>query len=419
MPKTVVGADRAKVTATPLYAKEGSSSVKLHHSKDLAAMAKIGASRYGFFEAPEPTLGTDDPPPIQKRLVRVLGESFMISTEKYERINELPKSTWGDPYKSGISEDKKFTGRFFNILSTPMPREGWPSHDSNGDFIRPYGGSQDWYDDENMRFTGCGSIAAANILFYYGRNWTADIPFRLSPTYIQFRDAASDIYNNFVKQTLGGIASMVNADDSTWGIWRMPTLANGVVQYAQVRGRVHLTSDIITNSNTTYEQAVNFIKTSLQKDNPVVLLITGNDYIAQTRDDIADKPIQMLELHFVTITAMTEVKSVEITETTHNNKEISRTVKPTYDYELRTSDWGVRRFIPSLKQMWESNTTSSEAISRALEAARVSLPNIVKGIIAPVTPLASVSLASFQLWSGPSAPSIVPDNVEDTFNTFG
>ena len=38
----------------------------------------------------------------------------------------------------------------------------------NGAIIRYYGGDQAWFDTENGRAGGCGTVAAANILAYFG-----------------------------------------------------------------------------------------------------------------------------------------------------------------------------------------------------------------------------------------------------------
>ena len=114
----------------------------------------------------------------------------------------------------------------------------------------------------------------------------------------------------------------------------------------------------------------------------------------------------------LSICGKTEIREIEI-GTNYEGREVSRVDLGVVDYELRTSDWGLRRFIPSLKQMWESNTTLEETAPRALEAAGVNIPPRLVDAATSIfsrLPLASVSLASFT----PSAVEWIPlDGRED------
>ena len=94
----------------------------------------------------------------------------------------------------------------------------------------------------------------------------------------------------------------------------------------------------------------------------------------------------MVETHFVTITAMTEIRRIRILLDSNGN-ELRRRDLGVVDYELRTSDWGQRRFIPSLKQMWDSTSPIVVAAQR--------LP--VVSFTAGMTGFASVSLAYFTI----------------------
>ena len=92
-----------------------------------------------------------------------------------------------------------------------------------------------------------------------------------------------------------------------------------------------------------------------------------------------------------------KIREIEIA-TNSEGQEVSRVDLGVVDYELRASDWGLRRFIPSLRQMWESNTTLAETAPRALEAAGVNIPPRLVGAATSIfsrLALASVSLASF------------------------
>jgi len=168
----------------------------------------------------------------------------------------------------------------------------------------------------------------------------------------------------------------------SFGIWFMDTLTDGVVGFA-TRGQTRLRPHTIRNVGNqaarirTYPDAVQFIKAGLTRNDPVVLLVTLNSYIANSEPEV-----QMSDLHFVTITAMTEIKMVEVTRDRRGGI-VKREDLGVVDYELRTSDWGLRRHIPSLKQMWEAS-------SAVVQAARI-IPDVREH------GLASVSLARFSL----------------------
>ena len=91
------------------------------------------------------------------------------------------------------------------------------------------------------------------------------------------------------------------------------------------------------------------------------------------------------ELHFVTITAMTEIKSYDVLRNSITNEEISRRDLGVADYELVISNWGERQTIPSLKRMWASSDPRVDALRTALP-----IPNTMLGF-------ASVSLAHFRV----------------------
>ena len=424
-PRTIVGADIAIVDVIDGGNNISSEAQRIANTINNATMGDL---RFMPQEdsGHQPSLPVPDvTDPLREyinRYIRVRGESYMLSTESYERVEEVPRTTRGNPHNSGLSIGKDFTGRFFTILGNPDPPGGpegvWSISQSVGTFEPPpYGGNQDWFEDENMQNTGCGSIAAANVLFYYGREWVDDnIVFAGVPTFEEFIRVASVIYNRFIRQSFSRTLTPLFGRGNTWGVWFMSTFARGLVESALVGSEIingiKLGSQTINNSSASYDQAVNFIKTALQQDNPVVLLVTGNDYIAQGFDEIAGEDILMVEVHFVTITSMTEIRQIRITETVPGGIEVNRSVRPIEDYELRTSDWGVRRHIPSLKRMWEANTTFDETLSRIPDIPVVAnhMPGFAasaaRSISAETGPLHSVSLASFNLISGAPANTI-------------
>ena len=340
---------------------------------------------------------SSDEMPLRQHREIVRGTTFKLSRERYRRINQVPITTGGNASNSGISRNKEFNGDFvtFMIDQNDIPIQSRAL--SNGVFQHPYGGNQDWFDDTHMAATGCGSIAASNVLFYYAQTQLRLGALARNSRYgpftgwQHFRDYAADMYNSYTLQTINipaYIADTFNIPPS-FGIWFIDSVASGTVRFARSQG-VTLTFSVITNRNETYEQAVNFIRTALENDNPVILLVTGNDYISRAN-------VLMSELHFVTITAMTEIREIEIS-TNFEGNEVFRRNLGVVDYEIRTSDWGLRRFIPSLRQMWESNTTLAETVPRALAAEGIDMPPILIDAaisIFRLTPLASVSLASF------------------------
>ena len=229
-----------------------------------------------------------------------------------------------------------------------------------------YGGNQRWFENEinlpditqanrdRMADTGCGSVAATNIIYYYAltnRLFGNIVKGSLPPSMEEFINYAATMYTTYTKQTIPGL-----------GIWFIDTIANGVVTFAR-RESIELRPHILTNARRnlnskepiiSYDDAVTFLKQGLNGDNPVVLLVTYNDYIAEYE-------ASMSQTHFVTITAMTEIVEKEIT---FDQNGVQTSVKDLgiKDYELTTSDYGRRKTISSLKQMWEATSPGINAV---------------------------------------------------------
>ena len=357
-------------------------------------VARVRPAGVMFTSNKKANIKRGNPEELTTTTEEVRGETFMLSTESYREVVE-----------DGLVRGKRFDGGFVRIGLNP---DGTPeafAANYNGDFEHPYGGDQGWFPLHNMRETGCGPIAATNVIYYYAQtnrllNNLVDEPF---PTWEQFTFDATRIYHLYTPQTitipipippitpstlLSPIIPVIPTQfiNKSFGVWFIDTLANGVVRFARgnnVRMRSHTLSNRgnETARRQSYPGAVQFIKAGLSTNNPVVLLVSFNDYIANSGSEV-----QMSETHLVTITAMTEIRKVEITRD-RRGRIVKRNDLGIADYELRTSDWGLRRHIPSLRQMWESS-------SQIIETAQ---GNLLTAVPAALTGLASVSFARFTL----------------------
>ncbi|MCL2593223.1 MAG: hypothetical protein FWD82_07635, partial [Defluviitaleaceae bacterium] len=268
-----------------------------------------------------------------------------------------------------------------------------------------YGGDQFWYRNndffigstltpetrQRMDFTGCGSIAATNIIYYYAQNFNEAFAQRVTkrsrilgtptfesvsvnPNREEFINFAVDIYNNYTKQTflvpysvLRGVVRAVSfgnvqlPETPGLGIWYISTICDGIVSFARERGvslRSHTMQNpvnILQNPINSVRDAANFIIKGLENNLPVVLLVTFNDYIREFPKG------SMVETHFVTITSIKKKTTIE--RTIFDNGGITeRVLDSEEDYELVISNWGERQIIPSLKEMWLGTPTWFNAL---------------------------------------------------------
>ena len=249
----------------------------------------------------------------------------------------------------------------------------------------PYGGDQDWYANEHifsgienwdrnrgerMATTGCGAIAATNVIYYYAQNFTpAFSKFRMTrgtfidmhviPTQGEYITVASDVYDTYTPQTLNVPYSLIRAfvesltlrrvelpETPGLGIWFIDTVCDGIVTFARARG-VRLRKHTILNNLPTisFRTAADFITEGLVNNFPVILLVTFNDYIASL-----PRRNNMAELHFVVITSIKKKTKIE-RRTYSTGRTAERILEE--DYDLVISNWGARQTIPSLKEMWE------------------------------------------------------------------
>jgi len=282
------------------------------------------------------------------------GTNTYISKWLYKRERELKREEnvklYFRSYKDNYTETETDVRPFVDgIVAIETERNNkrifFDFSDYNG-----YGGHQSWYEDEvlkgvagwnptkgkRMNESGCGPIAATNVIYYYAQQFTplfaklktskglqdTDIV----PTQKDYIHMAFSVYNNYTMQTIPEVG---------WGIWFIDPLCDGIVRFAKERG-VNMTKNTLTNkiisSNNSFRQAVDFITNGLKNNYPVFLLVTLNKEAAWLEKHHSEV---MGERHFVTITA------------------IERVEQDNEDYKLVVSTWAKRQIIPSLKRMWE------------------------------------------------------------------
>jgi len=213
-----------------------------------------------------------------------------------------------------------------------------------------YGGDQTWYqtilNKPDMNKTGCGSIAAANIIYYYaqtcdsGRNLVS----AQFPTQIEYTDFAANIYCRYIKQT-------VKFPNHPLGVWSVKAVSSGLKKYFRQR-KTFIKKHLLKNGIYSFKDAAEFIKEGLDKNCPVVLHVLFSKYAKS----FYDKGI-MTHLHFVTITRL--VEKVKITKEITDIDEEKTLKREVVDYSLTISTWGRRTEIPSLKELWKVNTPLS------------------------------------------------------------
>lgn len=201
-----------------------------------------------------------------------------------------------------------------------------------------YGGDQDWYrnvNKQNRKNTGCGSVAAANVLLYYIQQDIPLISDKLSKSYFkdknsitkkEFTNFMNDLYLKYLGQTI--YTNFFN-NELSFGIWSIHRFCKGLKKYA-TSCDVKLTEHYISNSNNSFNNAKLFIETAIYNNYPVVVLIKLNKY-AKNLHTLLDK-------HFVTITGMNEFKN---------------------DFSITISNFGNKVVIKSFRALWESKNIST------------------------------------------------------------
>lgn len=204
-----------------------------------------------------------------------------------------------------------------------------------------YGGNQDWYSTANlvdrktsarMTNTGCGSVAAAGIIYHIAQNtqYGKGMLKKPVPTKTDFCRLASHMYFIHTPQTLS--LQFTPSTGLCLGVWYVETIVRGIVNYASSKG-VAMRGYSCNTRNTRFEAAANFICQALRANSPVIMLVYFNTYIR----GLGLK--YMSEMHFVTITGITPVLE---------EGEVR-------DYSLTISNHGMRQEIPSLRRLWNAS----------------------------------------------------------------
>jgi len=316
----------------------------------------------------------------------IMAEPVRNESERIPVVERVQERRFGDTIT--LSRGHVFSTRS-SAIDTPIEQRLGGRFVHFSDDFESYGGDQGWWNDVDitdpplprLADTGCGAIAAANIIFYYAltNRLVTNALGALPPSRETFLAFATEMYNTYTPQTITLPTLRREREPRSYGIWFMDTLLLGVKAFAEERLNTILHGDIIVNSGrlgaTSYVDAVKFLKNALINDHPVALLVTYNDYIASPESG------DMMEEHFVTITAMNEIREYDIL--LRDGVEIEQDNLGVIDYELVISNWGERQVIPSFKQMWESSSPVVDWIQ-----ASMSITSLITGF-------ASVSLAHF------------------------
>jgi hypothetical protein len=280
-----------------------------------------------------------------------------------------------------IETERNGQGKFFDFNNVNIDKVS---------AVPAYGGFQKWYEDislftgvaewnlkkgETMNKSGCGPIAATNVIYYYAQQFNASFAKLKTPNGFQdtpkipnqteYTRMAFSVYNDYTRQTF----------ISGTGIWFIDTVCDGIVKFAQERGvslKKHTLTNKVLASNNSFMQAVDFITEGLKNNNPVILLVTFNSHAASLeRNALPSRSPDMAQFHFVIITAIKRVKSDE------------------EDYELTVSTWCEKKTIGSLKKMLKGTyafdvvrvaTVTAAVASTALRKTGEETPAWVNGL---------------------------------------
>lgn len=162
--------------------------------------------------------------------------------------------------------------------------------------VYSYGGNQTWNTGSVME-KGCGAVTACNIAAYHAKYYGRSSLYPYSSySKANFTNFQSFMFNSYV----GGPSIL---SDMTYG----------VPAYASSKGYSYgYSSNSCWNSTSaTYVQMVNLVKSSIDGNNPVALLI-GPIFTSGYNDDLAN--------HWVTITGYTESNPAVVTVSTWGTK---------------------------------------------------------------------------------------------------
>lgn len=187
---------------------------------------------------------------------------------------------------------------------------------------RFYGGDQGWYSQEWQRNSGCGPVAAANLLAHLALSDE-----KYSALY-EYDDLSEKNYTKFMEEVIQTV-SPLRIGTLSIGIPSLSSFVKKVEKFAKSKG-VELKGQWAENRYGNYDQAVEYIKTGLSADSPVALIIHWNS--KWMRDDQLSK----FQYHWVTITRI------------HYNEDEDA-------YYVTVSSWG-KGYTLNFKDIWTSST---------------------------------------------------------------
>jgi len=185
-----------------------------------------------------------------------------------------------------------------------------------------YGGDQAWFNRYTQRFGGCGPTAAANMMAYM-----AIYDPRLSNLYdYDLKNLTKDDFSKFMEEVYAYVTPnevpFVNDKSDLagkkWrgippslGITNVSRFAEGVEAFAASKG-VSLKAQW-SNEKPTFQNAVDYIRTGLEKNRPVALLNMFHPVDLQYTNPETGKRIETdYQQHWVIITGMIENKRLDI-----------------------------------------------------------------------------------------------------------
>ncbi len=254
--------------------------------------------------------------------------------EIYETQDYYIESTWDQTLKdSNIVVTKKQNTKNntmdFNFLAYTIDvKIDFFNVDYKGD-KKYYGGNQywfrDWLGNDIKHQSGCGPVAAANIIAYYmlkGKLNTHISSYGLSGSPIvlggQFIDLMNLMYDSYVTQsTAPGL-----------GVWYMDDFVSGVEKYMKQQGGIPNTSQI-NDFSTNGSDAADFILKGLLDNNPVTLLLWKNSFT-----NTYPGYTQNYSNHFMTITGI------------HYDVESGK-------YDVGMSTWGEYQTLRDFGAIWD------------------------------------------------------------------
>ena len=153
-----------------------------------------------------------------------------------------------------------------------------------------YGGDQDWFLKRWQQKSGCGPVAAANILAYLAFR---DEKYRALYGY---EDLSKENFTAFMNEVIKAV-SPVRVGNLSFGIPSLSSFAGKVEKFAASRG-VELKAQWAEKRTGNHDQAVEYIRRGLEADLPVALIVHWN--VKWMRDE----ELSGFQYHWVTVMKM-------------------------------------------------------------------------------------------------------------------